>query len=69
MVFHTSVEITNKGIGKIRSTKKTYDNVLVIKDDNFNNFLDIIDDEEEIEEIKFKLKKKQMDLKGFTDIK
>jgi hypothetical protein len=38
MVFHTSAEIINKGIGKNRSTKKTYDNIVVIKDDNFNNF-------------------------------
>jgi hypothetical protein len=66
MVFHTSAEITNKGIGKNRSTKKTYNNVLAIKDDNFNDFLNTINGEEEIEEIKFKLKKKHMELKGMT---
>jgi hypothetical protein len=44
MVFNTNAEITNKGIGRNRSTKKTYNNVVVIKDDNFNNFLDIISD-------------------------
>jgi hypothetical protein len=58
MVFHTNTEIINKGIGKTRSIKENYNNVLVIKDDNFNDFLDIIDDEE-IEKIKFKLKRKK----------
>jgi hypothetical protein len=43
MVFHTSVEIINKGVGNHRSIKKTYNNIVVIKDDNFNNFLDTID--------------------------
>jgi hypothetical protein len=65
MVFYTQAYITNTD-----KKSKTYNNVLVIKDDNFNDFLDIIDDEEEIEEIKFKLKrKKQKELKGITVIK
>jgi hypothetical protein len=35
MLFHTSAEVINKGAGKNRNTKRTYDNVGVIKDDNF----------------------------------
>jgi hypothetical protein len=52
IVFHTTLQISNKN-----KSSKIYDNVLVIKDDNFNNFLKEIKGEEEIEEIKFKLKK------------
>jgi Mg2+ and Co2+ transporter CorA len=68
MVFHTRAQITNKNKSK---SSKLYDNVLVIKDDNFDNFLKDIDgEEEEIEEIKFKLKKKQKKkLKSITIIK
>jgi hypothetical protein len=54
MVFHTKAQITNNK----NKMSKIYNNVLVIKDDNFNDFLDSIDGEKEIEEIKFKLKKK-----------
>jgi predicted secreted Zn-dependent protease len=45
--------------------------VLIISDSNFDNFLKDIDrEEEEIEEIKFKLKKKQeKELKSITVIK
>jgi hypothetical protein len=56
-VFNTSTKITNKGLGTKRSVNKTHDNVLVIRNPDFNNFLDIINGVEEIEEIKFKLKK------------
>jgi Mg2+ and Co2+ transporter CorA len=68
MVFHTKAQITNKSKNK---SSKLYDNVLVIKDDNFDNFLKDIDGaEEEIEEIKFKLKKKQeKELESITVIK
>jgi hypothetical protein len=62
MVFHTKAQITYKSK---RKSSKEYDNVLIIKDDNFNNFLNIIEEEEEIEEIKYKFKKK-MELKGIT---
>jgi hypothetical protein len=55
--FYISGEITNKGAEKYRGKKKTYDNVLVIRDPEFNNFLDQIEGREEIEEIKFKLKR------------
>jgi hypothetical protein len=53
LIFHSKAQI--------RSTKnnksKIYNNVVVIKDDKFDIFLKNIDGEEEIEEIKFKLKK------------
>jgi hypothetical protein len=54
MVFHAKAQIT----GSKNNSSKIYDNVLVIRDTNFNDFLNKIDEEEEIEEIKFKLKKK-----------
>jgi hypothetical protein len=54
MVFHTRAQITNKN-----NSTKFYDNVLVIRDTNFNDFLNSIYGDEEIEEIKFKLKKKK----------
>jgi hypothetical protein len=59
MVFHTRVQITNN------NSTKLYDNLLVIRVDNFDNFLNKIDGEEEIEEIKFKLKKKNGEPKRF----
>jgi hypothetical protein len=43
--------------------------VLVIRDSNFNNFLNIINGEEEIEEIKFKLKRKKDEPKRFYSYK
>jgi hypothetical protein len=43
IIFQTQAHITNTD-----KKNKTYNNVLVIKDDNFYDFLDIIDDEEEI---------------------
>jgi hypothetical protein len=56
MVFHTKVQIT----GNKSESSKIYDNVLIIRDTNFDKFLKDIDvEEEEIEEIKFKLKKKR----------
>jgi hypothetical protein len=55
MVFHTRAQITNRNKSKLSII---YDNILVIKDDNFDNFLYTINGEEEIEKIKFKLKKK-----------
>jgi hypothetical protein len=55
-VFHSKAQITNKNKSK---SSKVYDNVLIIKDDDFDKFLSTINgEEEEIEEIKFKLKEK-----------
>jgi hypothetical protein len=54
MVFHNKAQITNKN-----NSTKVYNNVLVIREGNFNDFLNTIDGEEEIEEIKFKLKRKK----------
>jgi hypothetical protein len=57
LVFHSKTQITNKSKSK---SSKVYDNVLVIKDDNFDIFLNTVNgEEEEIEEIKFKLKKQE----------
>jgi hypothetical protein len=53
MVFHTKAQITNNK----NNSSKFYDNVLIIRDTNFDNFLNKIEGEE-IEEIQFKLKKK-----------
>jgi hypothetical protein len=53
MVFHTKAQIINNN-----NSNKIYDNILVIKDNNFDKFLQTIVEEEEIEEIKFKLKRK-----------
>jgi hypothetical protein len=68
LVFHSKAQITNKNKSK---SSKLYDNVLIIKDDNFDNFLNTINgEEEEIEKIKFKLKKKQeIELKSIILIK
>jgi hypothetical protein len=38
MVFHASTEITNKGKEGEKYAKKNYDNVLVIKNDSYNDF-------------------------------
>jgi hypothetical protein len=55
MLFHSKVHIT----GNKFNLSKLYDNVFVIRDTNFDKFLKHIDAvEEEIEEIKFKLKSK-----------
>jgi hypothetical protein len=62
--FHTRAKITNKN-----NSSKFYDNVLVIRDTNFNNFLNTINGEEEIEEIKFKLKRKKGEPKRFHGYK
>jgi hypothetical protein len=63
MVFHTKTQITSNK----NNLSKIYNNVLVKRDDNFNDLLNFIDGEEEIEEIKFKLKrKKKMKRKGIT---
>jgi hypothetical protein len=32
IVFHTSAEIINKGVGEKRGVKKSYNNILVIRD-------------------------------------
>jgi hypothetical protein len=60
MVFHTRAQITNNN-----NSSKFYDNVLIIRDTNFDNSLKTINGEEEIEEIKFKLKRKKVKIKGF----
>jgi hypothetical protein len=63
IVFHSKAQIT---VNKSKSSK-VFDNVFIIRDINFDNFLKDIDGEEEIEEIKFKLKKKkERKLKAIT---
>jgi hypothetical protein len=53
IVFYIKAQISNTN-----NSSKVYDNVLIIRDDNFNDFLNIIDEKEEIEEIKLKRKKR-----------
>jgi hypothetical protein len=54
MVFYSKTQITNRN-----KTSKIYHNVVIIRDTNFDKILNQIEGEEEIEKIKFKLKKKR----------
>jgi hypothetical protein len=53
IVFHTKAQIINNN-----NSKKIYDNGHIIKDNNFYKLLKNVNGQEEIEEIKFKLKRK-----------